>query len=298
MPDQPSDAAPVVDLWSLQPPSGSGSAVSGASGSSGSSGSESGEDEASTEDAPPRRSRRRAHEARTDWRLGGRTVFRWREGLLAIALISLGASVLLGSLVAAVWDSPWAAASATVIVWIGMLLPVAWAFTRSRPIGLLRVRALDVLYGLVLGALLRTTQGWIEGLDGTPAVLPSVVRVDGSVPLSGVMFDVVAPVVVAPVVEEFFFRAVVLVSLYTVLRRPFGKLTAGLAAALGSTALFVVVHGISSVGDVSGVVSLSLLGLVCAVLVLLTGRIWGAVLVHLVYNASYVALAVLASAMT
>ncbi|MDR7184921.1 membrane protease YdiL (CAAX protease family) [Microbacterium trichothecenolyticum] len=284
MPDQPSDAAPTVDLWSLRPPAGSSAAVAA--------------EEAPIEEEAPRRSRRSSHEARTDWRLGGRTVFRWREGLLAIALISLGAGVLLGSLVAAVWDSPWAAASATAIVWIGMLLPIVWAFTRSRPIGLLRVRAIDVLYGVVLGALLRTTQGWIEGLDGTPAEWPGLVQVGGSVPLSSVIFDVVGPVVVVPVVEEFFFRAVVLVSLYTVLRRPFGKLTAGLAAALGSTALFVVMHGISGAADVSGVVSLSLLGLVCALLVLLTGRIWGAVLVHVVYNGSYLALAVLATAMT
>lgn len=284
MPDQPSDAAPTVDLWSLQPPAGSSAAVAA--------------EEAPIEEEAPRRSRRSSHEARTDWRLGGRTVFRWREGLLAIALISLGAGVLLGSLVAAVWDSPWAAASSTAIVWIGMLLPIVWAFTRSRPIGLLQVRAVDVLYGVVLGALLRTTQGWIEGLDGTPAEWPGLVQVGGSVPLSSVIFDVVGPVVVVPVVEEFFFRAVVLVSLYTVLRRPFGKLTAGLAAALGSTALFVVMHGISGAADVSGVVSLSLLGLVCALLVLLTGRIWGAVLVHVVYNGSYLALAVLATAMT
>ena len=284
MPDQPSDAAPTVDLWSLQPPAGSSAGVAA--------------EPAPADDAAPRRSRRSSHEARTDWRLGGRTVYRWREGLLAIALISLGAGVLLGSLIATVWDSPWAAASATAIVWIGMLLPVVWAFTRSRPIGLLRLRAVDVLYGLVLGALLRTTQGWIEGLDGTPAEWPGLVQVGGSIPLSSMVVDVVGPVVVAPVVEEFFFRAVVLVSLYTVLRRPFGKLTAGMVAALGSTALFVVMHGISGAADVSGVVSLSLLGLVCALLVLLTGRVWGAVLVHVVYNASYVALALLASAMT
>ena len=281
MPDQPSDAAPTVDLWSLQPPAGSSAEVAA--------------EPAPADDAAPRRSRRSSHEARTDWRLGGRTVYRWREGLLAIALISLGAGVLLGSLIAAVWDSPWAAASATAIIWIGMLLPVVWAFTRSRPIGLLRLRAVDVLYGVVLGALLRTTQGWIEGLDGTPAEWPGLVQVGGSIPFSSMVVDVVGPVVVAPLVEEFYFRAVVLVSLYTVLRRPFGKLTAGMVAALGSTALFVVMHGISGAADESGVVSLSLLGLVCALLVLLTGRIWGAVLVHVVYNASYVALMAVAS---
>ncbi len=220
-------------------------------------------------------------------------MFRWRESMLAVALVALGVAVLVGSLVATVWQSPWAAVSATAIVWMGMLVPIVWAFTRSRPIGLLRFRSLDLLYGLVLGALLRTTQGWIDGLDGTPAPLPGLAEVDGSPAPATLALEVVAPVVVAPLVEEFFFRAVVLVSLYTVLRRPFGKVAAGFAAALASTALFVLVHGISDGGGVSGIVSLSLLGLVCSLLVLLTGRIWGAVLVHAVYNFSYVFLAIL-----
>ncbi|MDQ7878377.1 type II CAAX endopeptidase family protein [Microbacterium sp. QXD-8] len=284
MPDQPSDATPTVDVWAIQPPAAATADANGG--------------DAVVGEPAPQRSRRSPHEARTDWRLGGRTVLRWREALLAVALVSLGAAVLLGSLVAAVWDSPWAAASATAILWIGMLGPIVWAFTRSRPIGLLRLRAIDLLYGLVLGALLRTTQGWIEGLDGNAATLPTLLQVDGSWAFSTVALDVVAPVVVAPLVEEFFFRAVVLVALYTVLRRPFGKLTAGLVAALASTALFVLVHGISGDGDASGVVSLSLLGMVCALLVLLTGRIWGAVLVHAVYNASYVGLGLLVGAMT
>ena len=284
MPDQPSDATPTVDVWAIQPPAAATADANGG--------------DATADDPAPTRSRRGSHEARTDWRLGGRTVLRWREALLAVALVSLGAAVLLGSLVAAVWDSPWAASSATAILWIGMLGPIVWAFTRSRPIGLLRLRAIDLLYGLVLGALLRTTQGWIEGLDGNAATLPTLLQVDGSWAFSTVALDVVAPVLVAPLVEEFFFRAVVLVALYTVLRRPFGKLTAGLVAALASTALFVLVHGISGDGDASGVVSLSLLGMVCALLVLLTGRIWGAVLVHAVYNASYVGLGLLVGAMT
>lgn len=284
MPDQPSDATPTVDVWAIQPPAAATAGVNGG--------------DAPMDESASERSRRGSHETRTDWRLGGRTVLRWREALLAVALVSLGAAVLLGSLVATVWDSPWAAASATVIMWIGMLVPIVWGFTRSRPIGLLRLRAIDLLYGLVLGALLRTTQGWIEGLGGSPATLPSLLQVEGSWALSTVALDVVAPVVVAPLVEEFFFRAVVLVALYTVLRRPFGKLTAGLAAALASTALFVLVHGISGDGDASGIVALSLLGVVCALLVLLTGRIWGAVFVHFVYNASYVALALAASAMS
>jgi membrane protease YdiL (CAAX protease family) len=283
VPDQPSDAASAVDVWAIRPPTVD---AAGADAS-----------EARAEIERQQRARRGRHTARTDWRLGGRTVRRWREALLAVALISLGAAVLIGSLVATVWDSPWAASAANVLLWIGMLVPIVWAFTKSRPIGLLRVRALDLLYGVVLGALLRTTQGWIDGLDGLPAAFPVLAIVDESLSLATLALDVIAPVVVAPVIEEFFFRAVILVSLYTVLRRPFGKLAAGIAAALASTAFFVLVHGISGAIGASGIVSLSLLGVVCALLVLLTGRIWGAVLVHAVYNASYVVMALAAISM-
>jgi len=42
---------------------------------------------------------------------------------------------------------------------------------------------------------------------------------------------------------------------------------------------------------VDEVISLSLLGLVCGLLVMLTGRIWPAILVHVVYNGTFVVLA-------
>ncbi len=220
-------------------------------------------------------------------------MLRWREQLLAVALLSLGASVLLASLVVTVWDSPWAAPAATAVIGIGMLAPTVWAFTRSRPVGLLRFRALDLLYGVMLGVFLRMLQGWIASAGGTPAAFPSFVRLDGGLTPSTLIVEAVAPVVAAPVIEEFFFRAVVLVSLYTALRRPFGKFAAGLVSALASTALFVLLHGIWAGPDAGAIVALSALGIACALLVLLTGRIWAAVLAHAVYNGAFVALAVL-----
>lgn len=275
----PADGA-AVDIWSIAPPAtnddapatidlgGTGTGTASASGR-------------------PRRSR----PPRTDWRLGGRTVYLWRENLLAIALLSLGGAALAGAAIEFLWQSPWAAASATALVWIGMLVPVVWAFTRSRPVGLLRLRPLDLLYGLVLGVILRTVQGWVEGTSGGAAPFPSYTRIGGDLPSTWALTELVGPIVVAPAVEELFFRAVVLVALYTVLRRPLGRMLAGASALLASTALFVVVHALSGEIDTAQIVSLTLLGLVCGLLVLLTGRIWGAVLVHAVYNTSFVVLA-------
>lgn len=233
------------------------------------------------------------HVRRTDWRLGGRTVQHWREMLLAGALISVGAAILFAALLVWLWPSPWAPASATAILWIGMLVPVVAAFLRSRPIGLLRLRPLDLLYGVVLGAMLRVTQGWLELAAGGSGALPSYVLIDGAPPTGWWLTDILGAAIIAPVLEEFFFRGVVLVTIYTMLRRPIGRAVAGAVALLVSSGLFLLAHGLTLTVAFGETLSLALLGLVCGLLVLLTGRIWGAVLVHVVYNVSYIVLALI-----
>ena len=232
-------------------------------------------------DCPARRSRR---VRRTDWRLGGRTVLHWRESLLAIALVGVGAGILgaAGARAAGLGET-----IATLALWVGMGVPVVVALSRSRPIGLLRFRPVDLVFGLGLGLAVRLGQGWAGGTD---AVFPRLATVDGA-PASGWWFsDLLAPVLVAPLVETFFFAGVVLVALYTVLRRHVGALVAGAVSALVTTALFVFLHAAIGATTVADVVALSSLGLVMTLLVLLTGRIWGAVLAHVVFNASGAAL--------
>ncbi len=231
------------------------------------------------------------HSPRTDWRLGGRTVARWRERLLGVALVSYGIAIVAAALLGAVWESPWAAAVAVIVVWAGMLVPVGWAFRRSRPAGLLRFRWLDLLYATVLGMLLRVVQGWVQQGSGGSRALPSYPLVDDRLPLQWWITDGLGAIVVAPVVEEFFFRAVLLVATYTLLRRRIGRFAAAVVALLATTAVFVLAHTLTSPQAVDGVVAVSALGITCGLLVLLTGRIWGAVLTHAVFNATWVALA-------
>jgi len=233
----------------------------------------------------------REHAVPADWRFSDRSAEGWNEWLLAGALISLGLAILGGAVITTFWQSPWAAASATLLLWVGMIVPIVVALVRSRPAGLLRFRALDALYGVVLGALLRITQGWLELAAGGSGALPSAPRVDGAIPTSWWVMDAAAAVTVAPVVEELFFRGVLLVGLFTVLRRPFGVAAAGIVALLVATGVFVIVHGLAVPLAIDHALSLTLLGLVCGLLVLLTGRIWGAVLVHAVFNGTYVVLA-------
>jgi membrane protease YdiL (CAAX protease family) len=171
-----------------------------------------------------------------------------------------------------------------------MLVPVVVGFGRSRPVGLLRFRALDVLYGVVLGGVLRLVQGWSELATGGSGALPSYPSVGGSAGAAWIV-EALPAVTIGPVLEEFFFRGIVLVSLFAVLRRPFGRRFAAIIAVVASSGLFLLVHGLFGVVATDQVISIALLGAVCGTLVVLTGRIWGAVLVHLMFNLSFVALA-------
>ena len=239
-------------------------------------------------DAPAMTRHRRRR--RTDWRLGGRTVLRWREGLLAWACLVFGAALLVGSALQVFLPGTFSALIGTGLAWVGMLVPIVIAFSRSRPVGLLRIRPLDALYGVVLGGGLRLTQGWIEIASGGSGALPSYPRIGGSLPIGWWFTDAVSPIVIGPVIEEFFFRVVILVCVYALLRRAFGGAIAGGIAVVVSTGAFLLAHGLDVVA-VDQVVSLTLLGLVCGLTVVLTGRIWGAVLIHVVYNLSFVLLA-------
>ena len=241
----------------------------------------------------PSESRGRGRRRRTDWRLGGSTVRGWREMLLAWSVLGLGLGILAGyAVVAALPTAPWAGAAATVLLWLGMLVPIVLALRRSRPIGLFRFRATDLLVGVAFGIVLRLGQGWFQQTVQGEAGFPGILLIDGRIPASWWLLEALPTGIVAPVIEELFFRVVLLVALYTLLRRPFGHVAAGIAAASLTTVAFVAVHLIGGMPSSDALLSLTLVGAVCAVLVLLTGRIWPAVLAHVVYNVSGLALAV------
>lgn len=173
-----------------------------------------------------------------------------------------------------------------------MLVPTVLAFRRSRPVGLLRFRPLDLMWGLGLAVVLRIVQGLLAQSIAGESSLPSFTTIGGGTADGWWLDGIIGAVLIAPVIEEIFFRALVLVTVFTMLRRPLGHLAAGIIAAMGSTGLFVLAHSMTGAVSVDTVIATTLLGFTCSAIVLLTGRIWGAVIVHAVYNASYVALAV------
>ena len=245
----------------------------------------------SREQTGTERRRRSRRAARTDWRLGGHTVRPWRESLLAVACGALAVTIVIAALVD--WLVPEVPLVGVLLPWAAMTAVVVFALSRSRPVGLLRLRAVDVLFGLGFGLVLRTVSGWMESATTGGVRFPSFVLVDGRIAVQTWAVDVVGAAVVAPVLEELFFRGVVLVCVYGMLRRPFGRRIAGVAAVLVSTGIFVLVHAVTSSADPGGAWMLALLGLVCASLVMLTGRIWSAVFTHVCVNASYVVLALI-----
>ncbi|WP_349309018.1 CPBP family intramembrane glutamic endopeptidase [Microbacterium sp. MM2322] len=224
----------------------------------------------------PHRGRRRR---RTDWRLGGTAVRAWNGSVLIVALVALGAAIFTGSLVNLLWESPWAPLASTAVLWVGMIVPVAVAFRRGRPAGLLRFRPADLVYGLALGLGLRVIDGWVTDAASRP--LPTA-----DMTPSWLLTDAVPAGLVGPVLEEFLFRTVILIAVYSLLRRPAGRPAAAVAAILVSTATFILIHVVDGSLPLGESISVGAVGLVCATLVILTGRIWGAVLVHIVYNAT------------
>lgn len=210
----------------------------------------------------------------------------WNVEVLGWAVLGLGAGLLAAALLGR-WG--------TVALWVALIAPVVLAFRRGIPRGLLSLRAVDVLYGVVLGGIVRLAQGWLAG----PGAFPSYSTLDGSLPPMWWADELLAGGVIAPVVEEFFFRGLLLVALFTVVRRLLrrpdadGILPAGTIAVIASAGLFVLVHQLAAPLTTDAALALALLGLTTGTLVMLTGRVWPAVLVHMVYNLSGVGLTVL-----
>lgn len=236
---------------------------------------------------------RRTRRPRIDWRQGGSSVRFWREWTLAIALVALGAGVLVGALIEWAWDSSLAPVVATGVVGLAMLAVVISTFSRSRPAGLLRLRPLDLLWGIGLGVALCIVQGILAG----PAPLPSTTTINGAPGSEWWIVDALGAVILAPAVEELFFRGVLIVATFTVLRRPLGHVAAGISAALVSTGLFVMLHAIAGEAAGADVLGLAMLSLTASGVVLLTGRIWGAIVLHAVYNTAFVVLTLVGTAL-
>nr|WP_249404880.1 CPBP family intramembrane glutamic endopeptidase [Plantibacter sp. CFBP 8798] len=151
------------------------------------------------------------------------------------------------------------------------------------------VRPIDLLWGAAAGLLLRIIVSSLEVLSygGLPATAGNAVTLATADDVVYVIVTLLSVVLIAPVIEESFFRGLVLPSIIGILRG--GRWIAVVIGAL----LFAVLHllAVTTVAQaiVVGVGTL-LVGLGAGSLAVLTGRLGPAIVTHVVFNGSILAL--------
>ncbi len=179
----------------------------------------------------------------------------------------------------------------TAILWSGMAVAVVCALVVQRAPGLFRLRFADVVWGLGGAALLRL----IGGVVSNASVAPFPTANDTTASLSSwVVQEGVPAGLIGPVVEEMFFRAVLVVALYRLLSSRLGPATAALRR-----------HWSPRVPSCFCTQRLRLCNYLTRSSCSLWGRVrgsrtsdrrvWGAILLHVTYNASFLLLAVVGS---
>lgn len=227
---------------------------------------------------------------RNDWRLGGSSVRRWDVSVLLVSALCGSTGVAISGVTARI-PASWAPSGSVILLWISLVCAVVFAFSRSRPAGLLRFRLTDLLWGIAVGLTLRLVQGVMSGADAN--AFPIVSSPDGTVPVDWWSTVALRAAIVSPLVEEFFFRAVLLVTLFQLLRRAAGRVAASAASVLATSGAFLLIHLPFESLDSAAALQVFSVGVACGLLVMLTGRIWSAVIAHVAYNASILALAVI-----
>jgi len=182
------------------------------------------------------------------------------------------------------------------VVWVPFLAAVIVACfvrgTRSlaRDIGL-RITLLDVFLGVGAGLLARAVAGIIE-IAATGRMVGLGVTFGETVYDGWWLFGtILAPVILAPYIEELFFRGLLQ---RAVLRATSVRMSPRSATALSivvSAALFALLH-LTQAANPTGALVLGLsafvFGLAAALIAGLTGRIGGAIVAHVVFNGTLV----------
>ncbi|MFC8682680.1 CPBP family intramembrane glutamic endopeptidase [Microbacterium ureisolvens] len=144
--------------------------------------------------------------------------------------------------------------------------------------------AAGVGIGLIARALVELVAPTVGGIGGG-------LEVESAGVAGGIVVALAGAVLVTPLIEELFFRGLLQRALGDALAGA-GRTVAGVVAVLVSTLAFVALHVVAAgaqvpVGVIVGPLAV---GLGCGILTLLTGRLAGAIVAHVVSNAIGVAL--------
>ncbi|WP_206759221.1 type II CAAX prenyl endopeptidase Rce1 family protein [Microbacterium ureisolvens] len=144
--------------------------------------------------------------------------------------------------------------------------------------------AAGVGVGLIARALVELVAPTAGGIGGG-------LEVESAGVAGGIVVALAGAVLVTPLIEELFFRGLLQRALGDALAGA-GRAVAGIVAVVVSALAFVALHVLATGGNVPvGLLVGSLaVGLGCGILTLLTGRLAGAIVAHVVSNAIGVAL--------
>lgn len=217
---------------------------------------------------------------------GSSSFYRRPSRTLVVALLAtvIGAIVVLALRLPPEWPS-WLATLVSVAAFSAPLIAAVvvasvWAGSDHVRRVLLTWRWSDIGLGLAVGLLLRAVIELVAPTTGSFRT--------GFVDLS--VADIVAlalaAAVVTPIVEELFFRGVVVAALADALRG-LGRMLAGVIAITVSTVVFVLLHALTlgATTTMAALLGPLLVSVACGILLLFTRRLASAVLAHVVFNA-------------
>ena len=202
----------------------------------------------------------------------------------------------------AYYDGHLALVLSYAVVWIPLILACFFACflfgTRSlkRDIGL-RFSWLDIFFGIGIGLLARSVASIVEiayygRMNGLGVTFGEIVY-DGW----WVFGALLAPIFIAPFIEEVFFRGLVLGTTLRLSSRAMKMPNALIASVLVSAVSFTALH-LAEVTNITAALVLGLstliFGLGSATLAAATGRIGGSIVAHVTFNGSLVLAALLA----
>jgi membrane protease YdiL (CAAX protease family) len=187
-----------------------------------------------------------------------------------------------------------------LVIWVPLLAAVVFATVGLGRAGALRrlglrLRPLDLLWGVGIGLVARVLDALVNlGVVGSTGLEP-VPTIDGGPAVGVLVVTVLARVLLAPVVEEVFFRGLLQRSTARLLSTPtrLDAWGASVMAVITTSLVFALMHvlvgSFSPAGLLVTLVSTTVFGLLVGTLAARTGRIGGAIVAHVVFNGLAVA---------
>ncbi|MCH6471819.1 CPBP family intramembrane glutamic endopeptidase [Sinomonas terrae] len=226
------------------------------------------------------------------------TITPLRVPRLAWATLGLVAAVVCGWAIEAI---PPAQVNPTLLgavaflgVWIPLLAALTLCFAKQRLsetlafLGL-RFQPLDALWGLGIGCLGRAFDAFLRMvLTGSGGlVLQPTLSALASPVVQTIVLGILAPVVIAPVIEEIYFRGLIQRSLAAALE-PLGRAPRWAAAVVLTSLAFALVHALLLIGTPNEAmltgISTFIFALLAGTTAAATNRLGGSIAGHIVFN--------------